>query len=96
MEFVAARIAVEFIQAMCYKLRMLGIPLDGPANLFCDNNAVVLNLTRPESTLAKKHNSVAYHRVCEAAAMGMIQMAKEGTKTNLADCLTKPLSGEQQ
>ena len=70
----------------------MGVPLDGPANVFCDNNAVVINSTRPESTLSKKHNAVAYHHVREAAAMGMIRMAKEGTETNLADCLTKPLS----
>lgn len=30
-EFVAMRIAVEMIQALRYKLRMFGIPIDGPA-----------------------------------------------------------------
>jgi hypothetical protein len=31
------RIAIEIIEAMRYKLRMFGIPIDGPANVFCDN-----------------------------------------------------------
>jgi hypothetical protein len=92
-EFIAARIAVELIEALRYKLRMFGIPIDGPANLYCDNGGVVANSTKPESTLKKKHNAIAYHRVREAAAAGTIRIAKEDGKTNLADMLTKPLAG---
>ena len=92
-EFVAARIAVELIEGLRYKLRMLGIPLDGPANLFCDNGSVVANTTCPESSLKRKHNAIAYHRVREAVAQGVVRIAKEDGKTNLADILTKPLSG---
>jgi hypothetical protein len=92
-EFVAARIAVELIESLRYKLRMFGIPISGPANLFCDNNGVVANCTIPESTLKKKHNAIAYHKVREAVAQGTIRIAKEDSKTNLADILTKPLPG---
>ena len=92
-EFVAARIAVELIESLRYKLRMFGVPLVGPANMFCDNNGVVVNCTTPESTLKKKHNAIAYHKVREAVAQGTIRIAKEDFKTNLADILTKPLSG---
>ena len=62
-EFVAAKIAVEMVEGLCYKLQMMGVPLDGPANCFCDSNSVVLNVTNLVSTLKKKHNSVAYHKV---------------------------------
>jgi hypothetical protein len=92
-EFIAARIAVELIEALRYKLRMFGIPLQGPVNVYCDNNGVVVNASQPESTLKKKHNAIAYHRVQEAAAAGTIRIAKEDTATNIADMLTKPLSG---
>jgi hypothetical protein len=34
---------------------MMGIHLDGPANIFCDNEDVVRNSTMPESTLKRKH-----------------------------------------
>jgi hypothetical protein len=44
-----------------------------------------------ESTLKKKHNSIAYHRTREAVAAGTIQVTKEDGKTNLADVLTKLL-----
>jgi hypothetical protein len=53
----------------------------------------VANCTIPESTLKKKHNAIAYHKVREAVAQGTIQIAKEDSKTNLADILTKPLPG---
>ena len=87
------RQAIDYIVSLRYKLRMMGIPFEGPTNVFCDNNAVVINSTRPESTLKRKHNSVAYHRVREAQAGNIVRIAKEGTSTNLADMLTKLLSG---
>jgi hypothetical protein len=92
-EFVAMRTALEIVEALRYKIRMMGIPLDGPANVYCDNEAVVKNTTAPESTLKKKHNAINYHRVREAVAAGTIRIAKEDTKTNLADPLTKCLPG---
>jgi hypothetical protein len=92
-EFVAARIAVELIESLRYKLRMFGNPIDGPTNLYIDNESVVLNSTHPESTLKKKHNAIAYHRVREAVAAGTICITHESSETNLADLLTKSLSG---
>lgn len=90
-EFVAMKIAVELVEALRYKLRMFGIPIDGPTNVFCDNEAVTKNVIHPESTLKKKHNAIAYHRSREAVAAGTIRVTKEDGKTNLADVLTKPL-----
>jgi hypothetical protein len=81
------------IEAFHYKFCLFGIPLQGPANIYCDNNGVVINASQPEATLKKKHNAIAYHRVREAAAAGTIQIAKEDSATNIADMLTKPLSG---
>jgi hypothetical protein len=92
-EFIAMRIATEFIIALRNDLRMLGIPLVGPANLFCDNQSVVVNSTVPSSMLKKKHNSISYHKVRESIAAGTIRVAKEPTESNLADILTKPLAG---
>jgi hypothetical protein len=92
-EFIAMRILVEMLEALRYKLRMMGIPIDGPANTFCDNKSVVMNSTIPTSTLKKKHNSIAYHRVREVVAVGILRITKVHTSENLADLLTKPLSG---
>jgi hypothetical protein len=87
------RIAVDMIEALRYKLRMFGVPIDGPANVFCDNKSVVTNSTIPTSVLKRKHNSIAYHRVREAVAAETLRIAKVDTKENLADLLTKPLGG---
>ena len=92
-EFVAMRVAVEIIEGLRYKLRMMGFPLEGPCNVFCDNNAVVQNTSRPESTLKKKHLSVCYHRCREAQASNTVRIAKEGTHTNISDLFTKLLPG---
>ena len=62
LEFVALRIA-ELITSFWYKLRMFGIPLEGPANVFCDNEAVYQNSSFVESQLKQKHNSICHHLV---------------------------------
>jgi hypothetical protein len=72
---------------------MLGIPIDGSANVFCDNMSVVMNTTRPESTIKKEHNAMAYHSVREALAAGIICITKMSIESNLADMLTKALPG---
>ena len=73
-KFVAMRIgAVELIEALRYKLRMFGVPIEGSTNVFCDNEAVTKNAIYPESTLkTKKHNAIGYHRTREAVAAGTI------------------------
>ena len=95
-EFMAMRQAVELTQALRYKIMQFGIPLDGAASLYCDNEAVYKNVVHPESTLKKKHHSVAYHMCREAVASGMIRVAKEGSETNIADLFTKPMSAPRR
>jgi len=95
-EFNAMKNAVELIEALRYKLRMFGVPIDGETNVFCDNEAVVKNVSAPESVLRKKHHAIAYHRCREAVAAGTIRIAKEGTETNLSDLFTKKLPRDRR
>jgi hypothetical protein len=90
-EFVAMRTAVELIQGLRQKLRWFGISIEGPANVYGDNESVINSAQKPEITLSKKHNGIAYHKCREAVASGMIRVAYENTLSNLADLLTKPL-----
>jgi hypothetical protein len=92
-EYVAMKQCVDLIEGLRYKLRMLGVPVEGPTNVFCDNEGVVLNSTAPESPLKKKHNAIAYHRTREAIASGIIRIAKIDGEENLADILTKLMPG---
>ena len=64
------------IEALRYKLRMFDISVEGPANVYCDNEAVTKNTTIPESTLNKKHHSITYHRCWEAVAATTLHIAK--------------------
>jgi hypothetical protein len=92
-ELLAMRIAIEMIEGLRYKLRMMGVPIPDECAVFCDNSAVVTN-SRPESTLKKKHAAINFHhRVREAIAAGTIKVAKEDTLSNLVDILTKLLPG---
>ena len=88
-EFTAMKVAVELSEGLRYKLRMMGVPLDGPTHIKADNMSVINNTSRPESMLKKKSNSIAYNYVRERAAMGVIVVSYENTETNLADMLTK-------
>ena len=90
-EFCAMKTALEMIEDLRYKLRMFGIPIDGLANVYCDNEAVYKNTSIPESVLKKKHHSIAYHRCRGAVAAKTMRIAKQGTETNLADLFTKIL-----
>ena len=83
--------------ALQYKLRMFGVLIEGPTNVvFCDNRGVVKNVSIPESTLMKKHDVINYHVVQEAVAAGILRVGKEDGETNLADLLTKVLTGEKR
>ena len=93
-ELVAARVAVELVIEVRYKLRMLGVPLEETSLLIGDNMSVVINTTLPSSMLRKKHNAIAYHRVREAIAAKIINFAHIDSQANVADILTKPLASE--
>jgi hypothetical protein len=69
-EFVAMKNGVETTRGLRYKLRMVGVAIDGPTYVYGDNMSVVHNTQRPESVLKKKSNSICYHAVRESAAMG--------------------------
>ena len=91
-EFMALKMAIEMLEGIRYKLRMFGVPLDGPVRILCDNQSVIKNSTFPESVLKKKHCSVAYHLVREYIAAGKALVYYESSKTNLADLFTKLLN----
>ena len=95
-EFVALRIAKELVIALRYKLRMFGVPVTEPTNVFCDNNGVVKNVSIPQSMLQKKHNAINYHAIREAVAAGIIRVGKEDGMTNLADLFTKVLTADRR
>ena len=90
-EFMAMKTVAEVNKGFRYKLRMMGVPIDGPTYVYGDNMSVLHNTTRPESTLKKKSNSIAYHLVRESVAMDEMRTGYVETTNNFADLMTKAL-----
>ncbi len=88
-EYIALKTGIEIVKGMRYKLRMLGVPIDGHAHMRVDNMSVVKNSSVPESVLKKKSNSIAYHFVRESVAARIARVAYEESGNNKADMLTK-------
>ena len=88
--------AVDMCKGLRYKLRMMGVPVEGLTTVFCDNEAAHKNSTFAESALNKKRNSICFHRVREAVAAGILCAHKVESGSNLADVLTKLLPGPKR
>jgi hypothetical protein len=96
-EFCAMKQCCEYLRGLRYKLRMMGIPCEGPAYVQGDNQSVLANTSMPDSILKKKSQSIAYHFVREGAARDEWRTTYVSTHDNEADLLTKLLpSGEKR
>ena len=95
-EFVAKTHGVEALRELRYKLRMMGVFIDGPTYVYGDNMSVIFNTSRPESQLKKKSNSVCYHAVRESVTMGECITTHIPTLPNFINLLTKVLYGQKR
>ena len=95
-EFMAMKQATEYLRGLRYKLRMFGIPVDEPAFVYGDNQSVLVNSSMPASTLKKKSQAIAFHFVREGCAADEWRTTYINTNDNVADLMTKPLSGEKR
>jgi hypothetical protein len=92
-KFIALKACLEAIEHLRFKLRCFGIPMSKgePSYVYCDNESVVKNTTNVESTLNKKHSSVAYHHCRWSVTAGIVTITHISTHKNIADCFTKRL-----
>jgi hypothetical protein len=95
-EYVVLRTAIERIRALRYKLRMFGIPIEGPAYVLGDNKSVIESVSRVEARLTKKHNAICFHVVHEAASQLWVRIGWEPTGSNIADLFTKILDSTKR
>ena len=95
-EFVALKQGLETLRGIRYKLRMMGVPIEGPSYVYGDNMSVVTNTQKPESTLKKKSSEIAYHFCREAVAMGECVLSHIASEDNPADIATKIIGGGQK
>ena len=50
---------VDMVKTLCYKLKMIALPIHGSANVFGDKKAVYDNTITQESVLKKKYHYIA-------------------------------------
>jgi hypothetical protein len=74
-------------------IRIMGFALDGPVNVFSDNQSAILNTTIQSSQLKKKIHTCEYHRIREIITCKAIRFIHCQLIYNAADLLTKPLGG---
>ena len=75
---------------------MMGIPIDEETHVMVDNMSMIYNTTRPESTLKKKSNSIAYHFMRESAAAKEIKIQHVGTMENMTDICYQRVNQDQR
>ena len=95
-EFIAMKQCCEYLRGLRYKLRMMGIPCDGPSYIFGDNQSVLVNSSIPSSVLKKKSQSIAYHFVREGVARDEWRVSYINTSDNEADLLTKVMPSNEK
>ena len=88
--------SVDIIEALSYKLRMFGVPINLSTNIFLDKGAVCVNTMRHELTLSKKHHSIAYHCAEVTVVTGTVRLSKEHTLANLDDLFTKTMAAPKR
>lgn len=96
-EFCAMKLCCEYLRGLRYKLRMMGIPVNGPTYIHGDNQSVLANTTVPDSQLKKKSQSIAYHFIREGVARDEWRTTYVNTHANESDLLTKVIpNGEKR
>ena len=72
-----------------YTLRYLGVPIKSKSFRFVNNRSVVTSAILPHSSLSKRHNILAFHRVREAIAANIVDFHWIQFEYNLSDMLSK-------
>ena len=71
-EFVAAKTCTKQIIEIRNTLRYIGVPIRDKCYMFGDNESVVNSTSMPHTKLHKRHVYLAFHRVREAIAAGIL------------------------
>ena len=88
-EIMAEKTSCEEAISIRYMLRCLGVRIERSTILYDDNQGILQSSTLINSEYKKKHTSIAYHKMWECIAAGIVNPVKVATKINLSDFLMK-------
>lgn len=83
------------IRWICNILTELGLTLQAPPVVYCDNLGATFLCANPVFHTRMKHVALDYHFIRGQIQHGMLRVAHINTKDQLADALTKPLNRAQ-
>ena len=75
---------------------MMGIQISWSTCIYVDNMLVSYNTSKPEPTIEKKCNAIAYHAIHKSAAMRESLTGHIRSEDNPSDLLTKAVTGEKR
>ena len=90
------KVRMETLHPILYNLKMMDISKAGSSYVYGDNMLVTHNTSKPESTLKKKCNAIAYHAIHEHVAMGESLTEHVWSEKHPADLLTKVVTWQKR
>ena len=63
---------LDIVDALRFKLRIIGVTIDGSSNLLWNNKSIYRNNTTPDYLLNKKSHYIAYHSFSDSVAYNTI------------------------
>ena len=91
-EYVSLRNSVEKLKEFMCRIYMMGILIDGPCDVLCDNMTVVTTYHKTDTRPTKKQNEINFHHIREELAASCIRVDAEKVPKNMLYLLTKFIS----
>ena len=70
---------------------MIGVTINVTSLVYVDNMIVIDTYSLPSNSLNKNHNYIAYQKLVELVAAGVLCQYHVSIRINISDLLTKPL-----
>lgn len=94
-EYIAVADIASELQWIHGLLGELGICLSSQHVIYCDNIGATYLCANPIFHSKMKHVALNYHFVCQLVQSGFLRVVHISTHDQLADALTKPISGQR-
>ena len=92
-EMAGLRTVAEVNRAIRIGMRSHGMPINGATKVMCDNMSAILQATKHDAVLKKRHTAISWFRVREAVKRNEMDVCFVPSEWQLADILTKPVGG---